>query len=163
MSTRSRTLIALAAGAIFGFSAALTSGVRAERPSEPAQPTANSTALPWEEARLFAEVYERIKREYVDDVDDHALMDKAIRGMVAALDPHSAFLDTEEFEEIRLSTMGSYPGVGIEVVAEDSAVKILRPIEGSPAQLAGLLPGDEIVRIDGSDIGADLAGAISHM
>jgi carboxyl-terminal processing protease len=166
MSMRSRTLIALVAGALFGFSAALTGGVLAEHPSEAAQAQAgsnSSAALPWEEARLFAEVYERIKREYVDDVDDHALMDKAIRGMVAALDPHSAFLDTEEFEEIRLSTMGSYPGVGIEVVAEDSAVKILRPIEGSPADLAGLLPGDQIVRIDDADIGADLAGAISRM
>jgi carboxyl-terminal processing protease len=163
MSTRSRTLIALFAGAVFGFSAALTSGVLAEHPNESAQAAANPAALPWEEARLFAEVYERIKREYVDDVDDHALMDKAIRGMVAALDPHSAFLDTDEFEEIRLSTMGSYPGVGIEVVAEDSAVKILRPIEGSPADQAGLLPGDQIVRIDDSDIGADLAGAISRM
>jgi carboxyl-terminal processing protease len=163
MSTRSRTLIALVAGAVFGFSAALTSGVLAEHPGESTQAAANSAALPWEEARLFAEVYERIKREYVDDVDDHALMDKAIRGMVAALDPHSAFLDTDEFEEIRLSTMGSYPGVGIEVVAEDSAVKILRPIEGSPADQAGLLPGDQIVRIDDTDIGADLAGAISRM
>src|SRR5258708_31048706 len=163
MSTRSRTLIALVAGAIFGFSAALTSGVLAEHPGESAPAAANPAALPWEEAWLFAEVYERIKREYVDDVDDHALMDKARRGMVAGLDPHSAFLDTEEFEEIRLSTMGSYPGVGIEVVAEDSAVKILRPIEGSPADLAGLLPGDQIVRIDDTDIGADLAGAISRM
>jgi carboxyl-terminal processing protease len=162
MSMRSRTLIALVAGAIFGFSAAVTGGVLAERPSEIAM-SGNSTALPWEEARQFAEVYERIKREYVDEVDDRALMEKAIRGMVAALDPHSAYLDSEEFEEIRLSTMGSYPGVGIEVVAEDSAVKILRPIDGSPAQQAGLLPGDEIVRIDGNDIGADLAGAISHM
>ncbi|MFL6604436.1 MAG: S41 family peptidase [Steroidobacteraceae bacterium] len=164
MSTRSRTLIALVAGAVFGFSAALTSGVLAEHPSEATRVAGKpAAALPWEEARLFAEVYERIKREYVDDVDDHALMDKAIRGMVAALDPHSAFLDTEEFEEIRLSTMGSYPGVGIEVVAEDSAVKILRPIEGSPADQAGLLPGDQIVRIDDADIGADLAGAISRM
>ncbi len=162
MSMRSRTLVALFAGAVFGFSAALTSGVLAERPSEVAT-GATPKGLPWEEARLFAEVYERIKREYVDDVDDHALMDKAIRGMVAALDPHSAYLDSEEFEEIRLSTMGSYPGVGIEVVAEDSAVKILRPIDGSPAQQAGLLPGDEIVKIDGNDIGADLAGAISRM
>lgn len=166
MSTRSRTLVALFAGAIFGFSAALTGGVLAERPAaaaaEPA-PAASSTSIPWEEARLFAEVYQRIKRDYVDDVDDHTLMDKAIRGMVSALDPHSAYLDSEEFEEIRLSTMGSYPGVGIEVVAEDSAVKILRPIEGSPAAEAGLLPGDEIVRIDGKDVGADLAGAISRM
>jgi carboxyl-terminal processing protease len=163
MSTRSRTLIALVAGAIFGFSAAVTGGVLAERPSESARAAGNPAALPWEEARLFAEVYERIKREYVDDVDDHALMEKAIRGMVAALDPHSAFLDSEEFEEIRLSTMGSYPGVGIEVVAEDSAVKILRPIEGSPADQAGLQPGDQIVRIDDADIGADLAGAIARM
>ncbi|MGH8210204.1 MAG: S41 family peptidase [Steroidobacteraceae bacterium] len=162
MSMRSRTLIALVAGAIFGFAAAVSGGVLAERPRESAQ-AGNSTTLPWEEARQFAEVYERIKREYVDEVDDHALMEKAIRGMVAALDPHSAYLDSEEFEEIRLSTMGSYPGVGIEVVAEDSAVKILRPIDGSPAQQAGLLPGDRIVRIDGNDIGADLAGAISHM
>jgi carboxyl-terminal processing protease len=169
MSTRSRTLIALVAGAVFGFSASVTSGVLAEHPITNANAStqdragSNPAALPWEEARLFAEVYERIKREYVDDVDDHALMDKAIRGMVAALDPHSAFLDTDEFEEIRLSTMGSYPGVGIEVVAEDSAVKILRPIEGSPADQAGLLPGDQIVRIDDSDIGADLAGAIARM
>jgi carboxyl-terminal processing protease len=169
MSTRSRTLIALVAGVVFGFSASLTSGVLAEHPSALANAAtqekagSNPAALPWEEARLFAEVYERIKREYVDDVDDHALMDKAIRGMVAALDPHSAFLDTDEFEEIRLSTMGSYPGVGIEVVAEDSAVKILRPIEGSPADQAGLLPGDRIVRIDDQDIGADLAGAIARM
>src|SRR3569832_426381 len=169
MATRSRTLIALVAGAVFGFSASVTSGVLAEHPSALATATtqdkagSNPAALPWEEARLFAEVYERIKREYVDDVDDHALMDKAIRGMVAALDPHSAFLDTDEFEEIRLSTMGSYPGVGIEVVAEDSAVKILRPIEGSPADQAGLLPGDRIDRIDDQDIGADLAGAIARM
>ena len=163
MSTRSRTLIALVAGAVFGFSAALTSGVVAEKSKETAQPPGGSAALPWEEARQFAEVYERIKREYVDDVDDHALMEKAIRGMVAALDPHSAYLDSDEFEEIRLSTMGSYPGVGIEVVAEDSAVKILRPIDGSPAQQAGLLPGDMIVKIDDEDIGADLAGAIAKM
>jgi carboxyl-terminal processing protease len=123
----------------------------------------SSAQLPWEEARQFAEVYERIKREYVDEVDDHALMEKAIRGMVAALDPHSAYLDSDEFEEIRLSTMGSYPGVGIEVAAEDGVVKILRPIDGSPAQKAGLLPGDMIVKIDGEDIGADLAGAIAKM
>jgi carboxyl-terminal processing protease len=168
MFTRSRTLIALIAGVILGFCGALTSGVLADRSSGTAraadaarQPPRDG--LPWQEASLFAEVYERIKRDYVDDVDDHALMEKAIRGMVAALDPHSAYLDSEEFDEIRLSTMGSYPGVGIEVVAQDGVVKILRPIEGSPAQLAGLRAGDEIVRIDDSDVGADLAGAIARM
>jgi carboxyl-terminal processing protease len=133
----------------------------AERKPEPRAQGPES--LPWEEARMFAEVYERIRREYVDDVNDRELIEKAIRGMVAALDPHSAFLDSEEFEEIRLSTMGAYPGVGIEVVAEDSAVKILRPIDGSPADLAGMQPGDLIMKIDDVDVGADLAGAITRM
>ncbi|HEY2590391.1 MAG TPA: hypothetical protein VGI35_02265, partial [Steroidobacteraceae bacterium] len=121
---RSRTLITLVTGIVLGFGAALASGVLADRPSETLHaaesryPAGHSASLPWQEASLFAEVYERIKRDYVDDVDDHTLMEKAIRGMVAALDPHSAYLDSEEFDEIRLSTMGSYPGVGIEVVAD---------------------------------------------
>ena len=153
-------LIALCAGAVFGFSGAIAGDVRAEHREE--TPRSPAT-LPWEQARLFAEVYERIKREYVDEVDDKELMEKAIRGMVAALDPHSAYLDTDEFEEIRLSTMGSYPGVGIEVVAEEAGVKILRPIEGSPADQAGLLAGDVIVKIDNKDVGADQAGAIAQL
>ncbi|MEJ0036187.1 MAG: S41 family peptidase [Gammaproteobacteria bacterium] len=160
MTMRSRTLIALCAGAVFGFSGAIAGDVRAERRED--VPNASAT-LPWEQARLFAEVYERIKREYVDEVDDKELMEKAIRGMVAALDPHSAYLDTDEFEEIRLSTMGSYPGVGIEVVAEEAGVKILRPIEGSPADQAGLQAGDIIVKIDNKDVGADQAGAIAQL
>jgi carboxyl-terminal processing protease len=164
MSSRSRTLIALIAGATFGFCGALASGVLAERSSElrPAAAAARST-LSWEEASLFAEVYERIKRDYVEDVDDHQLIERAVRGMVTALDPHSAYLDSEEFEEIRLSTMGSYPGVGIEVAPGDGAVKVLHAIDGSPAQRAGLRSGDEIVKIDGVEIGADLAGATARM
>jgi carboxyl-terminal processing protease len=163
MSMRSRTLATLVAGAVLGLSAVAVGDALSARTPEPAPSAETTTTLPWEEARLFAEVYEHIKREYVDTVDDHELMEKAVRGMVAALDPHSAFLDNEEFEEIRLSTMGSYPGVGIEVVAEDSAVKILRPIEGSPAEIAGMRPGDLIVKIDDLDVGADLVGAISRM
>jgi carboxyl-terminal processing protease len=160
MTMRSRTLIALCAGAVFGFTGAIAGDVKAEHRDE--TPNASAT-LPWEQARLFAEVYERIKREYVDEVDDKALMEKAIRGMVAALDPHSAYLDTDEFEEIRLSTMGSYPGVGIEVVAEEAGVKILRPIEGSPAAQAGLQAGDIIVKIDNKEVGSDQAGAIAQL
>ena len=163
MSTRSRTLIALVAGAVFGLSSALTGEVLADRQDVSARGPDPMAALPWEEAQLFAEVFERIKREYVEEVDDSVLMEKAVRGMVAALDPHSAFLDSKEFEEIRLSTMGSYPGVGIEVVATNSAVKVLRPIEGSPAEQAGIRPGDLIVKIDGKDVGADVAGTIARM
>jgi len=90
-------------------------------------------------------------------------MEKAIRGMVAALDPHSAYLDTDEFEEIRLSTMGSYPGVGIEVVADDSAVKVLRPIEGSPADQAGIQAGDLISEDRQQGSRRDQAGAIAQL
>jgi carboxyl-terminal processing protease len=162
MSMRSRTLIALVTGAIFGFSAALAGGVLAEGPSAQGGNT-ETTTLPWQEARLFAEVYEHIKHDYVDQEGDRKLMDAAIRGMVSSLDPHSAYLDSEEFEETRLSTMGSYPGVGIEVTADGSAVKIVSAIQGSPADQAGLRAGDEIVAIDGKPVGADVSGAIEHM
>ena len=166
MSMRSRTLIALVTGAIFGFSAALAGGVLAEGPSASAgntPGTSDATTLPWQEARLFAEVYEHIKHDYVDQISDRKLMDAAVRGMVSSLDPHSAYLDSEEFEETRLSTMGSYPGVGIEVTADGSTVKILHAIQGSPADQAGLRAGDEIVAIDGKDVGSDVNGAIEHM
>jgi carboxyl-terminal processing protease len=159
MSLRSPTLIALVTGGILGFSGAVATNVFAGRQDEMAHST---NAIPWEEAHLLAEAFERIKRNYVDDTNDHKLLEDAVRGMVAGLDPHSAFLDSDEFDEIRLSTMGSYPGVGIEVAAEDSAVKILHTIEGSPADRAGLRAGDLIAKIDGVDIG-DVPAAIAHM
>jgi carboxyl-terminal processing protease len=162
MSLRSRTLIALFTGAIFGFSAALAAGVLAEGPGAHDSQDGNAV-LPWQEARLFAEVYEHVRHDYVDRISDRKLMDAAIRGMVSSLDPHSAYLDSEEFEETRLSTMGSYPGVGIEVAADGSAVKILHAIQGSPADQAGLRAGDEIVAIDGKEVGSDVSGAIEHM
>jgi carboxyl-terminal processing protease len=158
---RSRALLALAAGAGLGFAGALAGGVLADR--APPQPAAEPAALSYGEAAFFAEVYERIKREYVDEVDDHALMEKAVRGMVAALDAHSAYLDRDELNEIRLSTMGSYPGIGIEVAATGGAVRVLKCIEGSPARAAGLEAGDAILAIDGTEVGADLAGAIAAL
>ncbi|MDE2049778.1 MAG: S41 family peptidase [Gammaproteobacteria bacterium] len=165
MSSGKRTLIALVTGAIFGFSAALAGGVLAQGPGARGSQagSADATTLPWQEARLFAEVYEHIKHDYVDQETDRKLMDSAIRGMVSSLDPHSAYLDSEEFEETRLSTMGSYPGVGIEVTADGSAVKIVSAIQGSPAERAGLRAGDEIVAIDGKGVGSDVSGAIEHM
>ncbi|HTX23080.1 MAG TPA: S41 family peptidase [Steroidobacteraceae bacterium] len=148
---------------MIGFSGALASNVFAERQTEAAPGVGSDDMLPWQEAHLFAEVFDRVKRDYVDPEDDHKLVENAIRGMVSALDPHSAFLDNEEFEEIRLSTMGSYPGVGIEVAADGSAVKIVHPIPGSPADRAGLKSGDLISQIDGVDVGADAAAAIARM
>ena len=160
MQVRSRTMLALATGAVLGFSASLTGNVFADLRGGDGRA---DTVLPWEDARLLAEVLERVKRDYVDGVDDHALMDNAIRGMVGALDPHSAFLDANEYEEIRASTTGSYPGVGIEIAAEADGIKVLRPIEGSPAFRAGVRSGDLIVAIDGEKIGPDVDHAIERM
>ena len=161
---RSHTLIALVAGAVIGFSGALATNVVAQRASDaPPERADGSASLPWEDAHLFAEVFNRIKRDYVDPESDHKLVENAIRGMVSGLDPHSAYLDSEEFDEIRLSTMGTYPGVGIEVAADGSTVKILHSIAGSPAELAGIRAGDLISKIDGADVGADAQGAIERM
>jgi carboxyl-terminal processing protease len=154
------------AGVVIGFGAALTGNVLADREatSEP-RPTASAAAasLRWEDERQLAEVMERVKREYVDPVSDHVLMENALRGMVSALDPHSAYLDDQEYEEVRASTAGVYPGVGVEVTAEDEGIKVLRPIEGSPAERAGIRAGDFILRIDGRAVGTDLEGAIASM
>ena len=164
MQMRSQTLIALVAGAVIGFSGALATNVLAQRPSDaPAARADGASSLPWEDAHLFAEVFNRIKRDYVDGEDDRKLVENAIRGMVSGLDTHSAYLDNEEFDEIRLSTMGTYPGVGIEVAADGSAVKILHSISGSPAERAGIRAGDLISKIDGLDVGADAQGAIERM
>ncbi|HEY1491905.1 MAG TPA: S41 family peptidase, partial [Steroidobacteraceae bacterium] len=160
-SHRAHTTLALTCGLILGAFSALTSGALADRQSALAHPDAG--LLAGEDGRAFTEVYARIKNEYVDEVDDHALMEKAIRGMVAALDPHSAYLDSSELEQVRVSTMGSYPGVGIEVAGSDGAVRILKVIDGSPANAAGLLAGDQLVSIDGGEVGVDLAGALARL
>ena len=150
MSVKARLPFVVAVIVAIGMLLSLSNGVQ---PSEEA--TADET-LPWEDARLLAEVLERVKQDYVESVDDHALMEGAIRGMVSALDPHSAFLDNEEYDEIRISTTGSYFGVGIELTMEDGAVKVVAPIDGAPAARAGIHAGDVIVSID--DVPVDNAG-----
>lgn len=163
MTVRSRTWAALVAGSVLGFSVSLTGNVLAERPDGP-QPAAAAAALPWDDARLLGEVMDRIRSEYVDQVSDHQLMESAIRGMVSSLDPHSTFLNSDEYEDMRVSTAGSYPGVGIEVATAEAGIKVLRPIPGSPAARAGILAGDIIVEIDGTALGRnDLEGAIERM
>lgn len=103
--------------------------------------------LPVEDVQTFAEVFERIKRAYVEDVDDRTLLRNAMRGMLSELDPHSAYLDREEFESLRESTQGEFGGVGIEVGMQDGQLTIIAPIDDTPASRAGLQSRDVILRI----------------
>lgn len=159
MSVISRGLLAALIGVVLGVS--LTAGgiVLAELEAR----DANVKPLPVDQARLFAEVLERVKREYVDTVDDETLIQAAIRGMVADLDPHSAFLDSEEYREIRINTSGHYTGVGLEVNVDDSQVVVVSPIDDTPAHRAGVQPGDIIMMVDGFPVEQDLEDTVSRM
>ncbi|HDZ46511.1 hypothetical protein LCGC14_0088180 [marine sediment metagenome] len=111
-----------------------------------AQPSGNE--LPLEEIQTFAEVFERIKRAYVEEVDDRTLLRNAMRGMLSELDPHSAYLDEEEYQSLRESTQGEFGGIGIEVGMENGQLMVITPIDDTPASRAGLLSRDVIVAID---------------
>ncbi|MCX7217366.1 MAG: S41 family peptidase [Burkholderiales bacterium] len=123
-----------------------------------------SGPLPIEELRQLADVFGLIKSDYVEPVEDNKLLTEAITGMVASLDPHSAYLDKKAFKELREGTQGKFVGLGIEVGMEDGYVKIISPIEDSPAYRAGLKPGDLITRLDSVPIkGLSLDEAVKKM
>ncbi|MCE9681797.1 S41 family peptidase [Halomonas alkalisoli] len=113
-----------------------------------AQATAPVDELPLEEIQTFAEVFERIKRAYVEEVDDRTLIRNAMRGMLTELDPHSAYLDRDEFQSLRESTEGQFGGIGIEVGLENGRLTIITPIDDTPASRAGLQARDTILSID---------------
>ncbi|HEX7156136.1 MAG TPA: S41 family peptidase [Burkholderiaceae bacterium] len=104
--------------------------------------------IPLEEIREFTEVFGAIKANYVEPVDDKKLMQEAIAGMLAGLDPHSAFLDADAFHDLQVGTQGEFGGLGIEVGAEDGAIKVIAPIDDTPAARAGIRAGDLIIKID---------------
>ena len=109
-----------------------------------------SAALPLDELRLFSNVFGSVKRDYVEPIDDKKLITDAVKGMVSSLDPHSAFLDTKDFSEMQEQTQGKFAGLGIEISSEDGLVKVMNPIEDTPATKAGLLAGDLITRFRSS-------------
>lgn len=104
--------------------------------------------LPLDELRSFAEVYERIKQAYVHEVDDRSLLESAIQGMLSGLDPHSAYLQPEAFRELKESTQGEFSGLGIEIGIEEGYIKVISPIDDTPASKAGLRSHDLITRIN---------------
>src|SRR6185295_18540307 len=120
--------------------------------------------LPIEELRAFTEVFGRVKSDYVEAVDDKKLITEAINGMLTGLDPHSAYLDQEAFRELQVGTQGQFGGLGIEVGMEDGFVKVISPIEDTPAFKAGVKPGDLIVKLDDTPVkGMTLNDAVKHM
>ena len=119
---------------------------------KPAPAPAPQAALSWRQAQLFADVFAKLRAEYVDPVDDSVLIDLALRGMLAGLDPHSAYLAPEEFRELDDLTRGSYDGVGLDLVVEGYGLRVVEPLPGSPAARAGLLRGDVVTAIDGKPI-----------
>jgi len=155
MSQSRRTVLAALLGCLLGVGlAAATLWFAGGKP--------RAANLPAKDARLLAEVLDRIHDDYVDRTDDRELMANAIRGMVGELDPHSAFMDAGEFEDLRIATEGNYSGIGVEVTQEAGAIVVIAPIDGSPAARAGIRPGDTIIAIDGHVLGSvGLAGAIA--
>ncbi|NQD93040.1 S41 family peptidase, partial [Pseudomonas sp. CrR25] len=135
----------------------------AEAPAAPATESGKAP-LPLEDLRTFAEVLDRIKAAYVEPVSDKTLLENAIKGMLSNLDPHSAYLDPDAFRDLQESTSGEFGGLGIEVGMEDGFVKVVSPIDDTPASKAGIQPGDLIVKIDGQPTkGLSMLEAVDKM
>ena len=123
-----------------------------------------SSSLPLDELRNLSNVFGQIKRDYVEPVEDKRLLTDAIKGMVSGLDPHSSYLDKKDFAEMQEHTQGKFAGLGIEITSEEGIVKILNPIEDTPAAKAGLLSGDLITRLDDKPVrGMTLDQAVRRM
>lgn len=145
MSDPKRTLLAGLAGGILGAVLAGTGFWLAGRQHAAAD-------LPHKDAELLSEVLDRIRADYVERTDDHKLMASAIRGMVGELDPHSAFMDKDEFDELKIATEGNYSGIGVEVTLDDGAIVVITPLDDSPAARAGIRAGDRIIAVDGKPV-----------
>ncbi len=149
MSLKTRAILVVVIGLAMGLSLSIGGGLL----SQPRTPT--DQELAWEQARLLAEVMQRVKQDYVEPIDDAELLESAIRGMVRDLDAHSEYLDADEYRDIRVSTTGTYTGVGVEVAELDGVIHVVTPILGSPAARSGIRSGDKIVAVDGVRVRPD--------
>ncbi|RCK47951.1 S41 family peptidase [Thalassospira profundimaris] len=152
MKTSRLAVLALATGMTFGLA------------SPSLAQSSTSSAETYRLLNLFGDVFEQVKAKYVEEVDDKQLIEAAINGMLTSLDPHSSYLNMDNFEEMQVDTRGEFGGLGIEVTMEDGFVKVISPIYDTPAEKAGLQPGDFITHIDGTAIrGLTLNDAVEMM
>jgi carboxyl-terminal processing protease len=159
MKFKLQNYLLLLTGLLTGVLVSIGHGVFAEREGD-----AGRSTLPIEELRTFTDVFGRIKNDYVVDVDDKELIENAIRGMLSGLDPHSSYLDAEDYSELRVGTSGEFGGLGIEVGMEDGFVKVIAPIDDTPAQRAGVHAGDLVIRLDDTPVkGMTLNDAVKIM
>lgn len=120
--------------------------------------------LPLEDLKTFADVFNHIRLSYVEEVDDKTLLEYAIRGMLSGLDPHSAYLDEESFDDLQVHTSGEFGGLGLEVGMENGFIKVVAPIDDTPAEKAGVQSGDLIIKLDGKPVkGMSLTEAVNMM
>jgi carboxyl-terminal processing protease len=157
MGKRFQQMGLVAFGAALGIAASLHFSAVADR-------QASALMLPVDDLRLFSEVFGRIKSDYVEPVEDKKLLKEAINGMLTGLDPHSAFLDQEAYRDLQVGTQGEFGGLGIEVGTEDGFVKVVAPIEDTPAYRAGVQAGDLIIKLDEVSLkGISLSDAVKKM
>ncbi len=156
MKSLFRSMPVLAFGALLGASLTLGEGVLAGKHE--------TETLPLEDLRTFTEIFAKIKNDYVEPIADKDLLENAIRGMLAGLDPHSAYLVPEDYKELQAGTSGEFGGLGIEVGMEDGFVKVISPIDDTPAYHAGVKAGDLVIRLDDTPVkGMALSDAVKIM
>ena len=147
------------------FTLFLVAGAWADsKPASDAQVNDNISVLPLEDLRVFTKAYDHIRSSYIKEIDDRTLLEYAIRGMLDELDPHSAFLDASSFDDLQINTTGEFGGLGIEVGMEDGFVRVISPIDDTPAAHAGVEAGDMIIKLDDTAVkGLTLSEAVEKM
>ncbi len=157
MRTKIEKFSLITAGAVIGVMLSFNYSAIAEKATV-------KTQLPVDELRAFAEIFAKIKSDYVEPVEDKKLLNDAINGMVTGLDPHSTYLDPDGFKDLQAGTQGEFGGLGIEVGMEDGFVKVVSPIEDTPAYKAGVKSGDFIIQLDDTPVkGMALNDAVKRM
>jgi len=155
MTSKFKQIGLIGIGVVFGAALTLNYSAVADREPQP---------LPIEDLRAFSEIFGKIKSDYVEPVEDKKLITEAINGMLSGLDPHSSYLDSEAFKELQVGTQGEFGGLGIEVGMEDGFVKVVAPIEDTPAFKAGIKSGDLVIKLDDSPVkGMTLNDAVKKM